>query len=73
MKTPIQELISQVQRMREEGNTDLRTVIYKAELLHDAMETHLRMAYKEGYNQCSINAECKPRHYVRTNYEQDNE
>ena len=67
----MQELISQVQRMRENGDTDMRTVIYKAELLLDAEETHLCMAYKEGYNQCSINAECKPRHYVRTNYERD--
>lgn len=47
-KTPIQKLIEQYQRMREEGENDMRTVIYYAEEMREEEKEELTQAVYRG-------------------------
>jgi 16S rRNA G1207 methylase RsmC len=47
-KTPIQKLIEQYQQMREEGDNDMRTVIYYAEEMRREEKEQLTQAVYRG-------------------------
>jgi hypothetical protein len=54
MKTPIQKLIEVYQRMREEGDNDMRTVIYYAEDMLEEEREVIEEAYRDGCSECGI-------------------
>ena len=48
MKTPIQELIEKYQEMRENGDTDMRTVIHFAKEMLEKEKDVIENAYWDG-------------------------
>lgn len=50
MKTPIQELIDEYQRLREEGDNDMRTVIYLAEEMLEKEKEVIMDAVTQGWD-----------------------
>jgi hypothetical protein len=48
MKTPMQELIEEYQRLREDGDNDMRTVIYLAEEMLEKEKEVIVNAYETG-------------------------
>ena len=67
MKTPIQELIEEYQRRREDGDNDMRTIIYLAEeMLEKEKETIIEAAAAHCYPTHEIALDSAKKYYNET-------
>ena len=68
MKTAIDILIEEYEKMREDGNTDMRTVIHKAIQAKEMEAEQIEEAYKCGWDAGDFGSDCWEEIYYKQTY-----